>query len=162
MKKISITLTLIFIMLFTAAIPCHAVSADSTDTDIEYEYYDDGSYAMISTIIEKPGATGIMPMATSKSKTASRTYAYYNKSNKKAWVLTLTAKFSYNGTTAKATSSSVSHTIYVSGWRCSSKSATKSGATAKATGTFKYDTLTKTKSIGLKCSKTGTISAVNY
>lgn len=148
-------------MLFATGTPCHAVSTDSTDTDIEYEYYDDGSYAVISTIIEEPEATGIMPKATTKSKTASRTYTYYNKSNKRAWSLTLSAKFSYNGTTAKATSSSVSHKIYVSGWTCSSKSATKSGATAKATGVFKYDTLTKTKSIGLKCSKTGAISEVN-
>lgn len=162
MRKISVTLTLVFTILFTAAVPCHALSANVTDNDIEYEYYDDGSYAVISTIIEEPGATGIMSTTTAKSKTANRTYTYYNKSNRKAWELTLNAKFSYNGTTAKATGSSVSHKIHISGWTCSSKSASKSGATAKATGTFKYDTLAKTKSIGLKCSKSGAISAVNY
>ena len=162
MRKISITLTLIFIMLFTAAIPCHAASLTNTENiNTEYEYYDDGSYAIINTIIEESDTTVVAPLATTKSKTASRTYTYYNQKNKKAWAMTLTAKFSYNGSKATATSSSVSHTIYINGWSCSSKSATKSGATAKATGIFKYSTLTKTKTIGLKCSKTGTISVVN-
>ena len=40
--------------------------------------------------------------------------------------------------------------------------ASKSCATAKASGTFKYASLTKSKSIGLKCSKNGSISKVNY
>ena len=162
MKKLCTTLTLIIIMLFTAAFPCYAASTtDTTTVNTEYEYYDDGSYAIINTIIEGSHTTGVTPLATTKSKTASRTYSYYNQKNQKAWSMTLTAKFSYNGSSATATSSSVSHTIYINGWSCSSKSATKSGATAKATGKFKYSTLTKTKTIGLKCSRTGTISAVN-
>lgn len=162
MRKTSITLTLIFIMILTAAIPCHAASiTDTRNINTEYEYYDNGSYAIINTTIIESDATENKLLSTTKSKTASRTYSYYNQNNKKAWAMTLTAKFSYNGSRATATSSSVSHIIYINGWSCSSKSATKSGATAKATGTFKYSTLTKTKTIGLKCSKTGAISAVN-
>lgn len=161
MKKICLGLTIAFMMLFTVAVPCCASSTESANATMEYEYYDDGSYAVISTVVEETEESGIIPAATAKSKTADRTYTYYNKNNKKAWEMTLTAKFSYDGSTAKATSSSVSKKIHIDGWKCSSKSATKSGTTAKATGTFKYGTLTKTKTIGLKCSKTGTISAVD-
>lgn len=162
MKKLYTTLTLIIIMLFTATIPCHATSITDTEKiDTQYEYYDDGSYAIINTIIKDSNTVGIVPLATTKSKTANRTYTYFNQNNKKAWAITLTAKFNYNGSTATATNSAVSHTIYINGWSCINKSATKSGATAKATGKFKYSTLTKTKTIGLKCSKTGTISAIN-
>lgn len=162
MKKLCTILTLTCIMLFTTAFPCHAAAiADTTTINTEYEYYEDGSYAILNTVIVESAANEIEPLAATKSKTANRTYTYYNNKDKKAWAMTLTAKFSYNGSKATATSSSVSHTIYINGWSCSNKSATKSGATAKATGTFKYATLTKTKTIGLKCSKTGTISAVN-
>lgn len=55
MRKIFITLTLIFIMLFTAAIPCHAASITHTQNiNTEYKYYDDGSYAIINTIVQNP------------------------------------------------------------------------------------------------------------
>ena len=162
MKKVSITLMLIFIMLLTTVTPCNAISKDNSDSKIEYEHYNNGSYAVVSTVVEEPESYRIALLSAQKTKTASRTYTYYNKNDKKAWTMTLKATFSYNGSKAKTISSSVSHTIYINGWKCTNKFAVKSGAATKATGTFRYGTLTKIKSIGLKCSKTGTILAVNY
>ena len=97
--------------------------------------------------------------AASSTKTAHRTYTYYNNAGKTAWDFTLTATFSYDQKTAKATAASTSYKIYVSGWKCASKDSSTTGATAKGKGTFKYLTLTKNVELGLKCSASGTITA---
>lgn len=101
-------------------------------------------------------------MAAYKTTSGTSDYTYYNKSGKKAWSLYLTASFKYNGTTAQATSASTSHKIYISGWSCSSKNATKSGAVAKAHGVFKYATLKPDVTVQMNCSAKGNITAKSY
>lgn len=159
MKRAVISIAAAFALLITTAMPCFA-SGNSIEK--EYEYYDDGSYAIIETAISTPSDISAIGINSTSSKRATRTYTYYGTTNKKEWDITLDATFEYTGTKATATKSSVDYTIYVTGWSCSSKSATKSGATAKASGTFKYKTLTRSKAIGLKCSKSGVISHVDY
>ena len=69
MRKISITLTLIFIMILTAAIPCHAASiTDTRNINTEYEYYDNGSYAIINTTIIESDATEKLNSKNRKKK----------------------------------------------------------------------------------------------
>lgn len=168
MKKIILAITISFSLLFANVINCNALTVTELEPiqscDTDYEYYDDGSYAIITTTVTEDNisSAGLFETMSTKTKKASRTYSYYNKSDKKAWSLTLDAAFSYTGSSSKATSASVTGTTYISGWECISKSASKSGATAKASGKFKYASLTKTKSIGLKCSKNGSISKVEY
>lgn len=159
MKRTILSITTAFILLVTMAIPCFA---SERNVEREYEYYDDGSYAIIETTLITATSLATADINSTVSKRALRTYTYYSSSNKKEWDMTLDATFEYTGSKATATKSSVDYTIYVTGWSCSSKSATKSGATAKASGTFKYKSVTKSKSIGLKCSKNGTISNVDY
>ena len=159
MKRTVISIAAAFALLITTAMPCFA---SENSIEREYEYYDDGSYAIIETAISTPSDISSIGTNSTSSKRATRTYTYYNSENKRAWDMTLDATFEYTGAKATATKSSVDYTIYVTGWSCSSKSATKSGATAKASGTFKYKTLTRSKTIGLKCSKSGVISHVNY
>lgn len=156
MKRIIISIAAAFALLIAMAMPCFA---SENNVEKEYEYYDDGSYAVIETFIDTPST---LSSKSTSTKSASRTYTYYSIDDKKQWAITLNATFEYTGSSATATKSTVSHTIYVSSWECSSKSATKSGATAKATGTFSRLLLTKTKAIGLKCSKSGVISHVDY
>ena len=111
-------------------------------------YFEDGSYAVIETVVDE------QVTRASKNKKASSTYTYYNSNKVKQWSLKLSASFSYNGSEAKATiSRTVDH-----GWACSSKSATRSGATATGKGTFKKGEQQKSCSIKLTCSSTGKIT----
>ena len=158
MKRTVISIATAFALLIAMAMPCFA---SENNVEKEYEYYGDGSYAVIETFIDTPTVSSTLSSKSTSTKSASRTYTYYSIDDKKQWAITLNATFEYTGSSATATKSTVSHTIYVSSWECSSKSATKSGATAKATGTFKYKTLTRSKAIGLKCSKSGVISHVD-
>ena len=111
-------------------------------------YFEDGSYAVIETVVDE------QVTRASKNKKASSTYTYYNSNKVKQWSLKLSDSFSYNGSEAKATiSRTVDH-----GWACSSKSATRSGATATGKGTFKKGEQQKSCSIKLTCSSTGKIT----
>lgn len=155
MKRKLISLLSVVALLIATTIPTFAASSDSV-IETEVQHYADGSYAIIETVIENQ----ISLFATASTKTAHRTYTYYNDSGKVAWDFTLTGTFSYDQKAAKATAASTSYNIYVSGWKCSSRDGWTTGATAKGKGTFKYLTLTKNVELGLKCSPSGTITAV--
>ncbi len=155
--RIIVLLTVITVIAAMSA----AAFADtgSTVKNIEKEYFPDGSYAVIETVIEENG--GLSLFATESTKSAHTTYTYYSSSNKKEWDFTLKGTFTYNGSTAKATAASTSYNIYVSGWKCSDKKAWTTGATAKGSATFTYNSLmSKDVTLGLKCSANGTITAV--
>ena len=155
MKQKIITLITVIAVIFTMSVPAFAGTYNS-NTTTKTEYYADGSYAVIETTVTQEPITAF---AASSTKTADIKYTYYNSNRKAAWDFTLKGTFSYNGTSAKAAKASTSYNIYVTGWKCTDKAGTVSGATAKGTGTFKYNSgLTKNISLGLKCSAKGTIS----
>lgn len=156
MKHKLILCIVISALLSLMAVPVSAaVEITKPVTTTEVEVYDDGSYAVIATTIEQTDFT----LLATKTKSASRTYTYYNASDVKAWDFTVKGTFSYDGSTAKATAVSTSYNTYVSGWSLDSRESSKSGAKVTATGKFKYSLMTKSTTIGLKCSASGTISA---
>ncbi|MGF6376973.1 hypothetical protein M2140_002052 [Clostridiales Family XIII bacterium PM5-7] len=148
-------MSLLFAVMTTPAFAGTSEALGKTQSII-VQTYDDGSYAIIETV-EVPHRAMFAAAAT---KSASRTYTYYNSKNVAAWTFTLKGTFTYDGSTAKATAASNSYNIHVSGWKCSARSSSTSGAIAKANGTFKYANLIKNTSLGLKCSPSGVISAV--
>lgn len=154
MKKRILCCVVSVLLLLTAA-PIYALESDTPLTKPEIQVYDDGSYAIIETTTDEPNISTF----ASNTKSGKRVYTYYNKNDVREWDFTVKGTFSYNGTSAKATAVSTSYNIYRSGWRCSSRNSSKSGAKVSATATFKYNLLTKTITIGLKCSPNGTISA---
>lgn len=154
MRSKLITLLTIITLIIVSTIPSFATGPSSVETRVEH--FPDGSYVII-TIEEE---TSITPFATAKTKTAHATYEYHNVQGKHAWDFILTGTFSYDQKTAKATAASISHKIYIDGWKRSSGDSWTTGATAKGKGTFKYLTLTKNVELGMKCSPTGTITAV--
>ena len=152
-KKLMIMLSVIAVLI-AASVPSFA---ETQVISKETEHYPDGSYAVIETVVFENTAA---PFAAASTKSASRTYTYYSADNKKEWDFILTDTFTYNGTTAKATKATTSYNIYVSGWKCDSKTSSVTGATAKGTGKFSYrSTLNRSKTLGLKCSANGTITA---
>lgn len=154
MRSKLIVLLTVITLLIVSTIPSFAAVPSNMETKIEL--FADGSYAII-TIEEETNTT---PFAVAKTKTAQATYEYHSVQGKHEWDFFLKGTFSYDQKTAKATAASINHKIHIDGWKRSSGDSWTTGATAKGKGTFKYLTLTKNVELGLKCSPTGTITAV--
>ena len=120
------------------------------------EYYDDGTYAVI-TITEEAGNS----RATTKK--ASKNYTYKNSDGDILWTYKITGTFSYTGSSSTCTAVSDSYTISNSSWHMDSHSTSRSGNTAYGTVTMKYKVLgvtfnTVSKDLSLTCSATGVLS----
>mgnify|MGYP001623829458 CR=1 FL=1 len=118
---------------------------------------------IIETIIENEYASNDLSLLSASTVKKKKTVTYKSTSGTILWSVTVHGTFSYNGTSAKCTSSSVSVTCPSSNWKISKKSSGKSGATATATASAKqYQNnsylRTVTKTVKLTCSKTGKFS----
>lgn len=149
-KYLSIILALIIMLMpFTAF-------AQDNNTRTEFEYYEDGCYAEI-IIEEEPSLT------RSSTKTGTKSVNYRNSDGKILWTVAVKGTFSYTGSSATCTASSVSYTINDSGWKKYSATASKSGRTATGKFVMKYyvlgiNTKTVNKTLTLSCSNSGTLS----
>lgn len=155
MKRLGIFL-LSFLCILGSSTP---VMAADTQSAVIIETFEDGSY--METIIEEietPSA-----YATTHNIAGKKTNNYKDSNGNLLWSVTVTGTFTYDGTTSKCTSATVSTTCPASNWKIASKSASKSGATATATATAKkyldgVCIYTLTRSVSLTCSKNGTLS----
>ncbi len=149
----------LFVIIFT--ISCSICCVNALDQDQMYtEIYEDGSYDVITTsslytISELRNAKG--------TKSETKTNEHHNADGSLAWKASITASFTYNGTTSSCTSVSKSTTIYKSSWKCTASSCSKSGAMATGSFTFKYYVLgipvkTVNKTLTLTCDKNGNIT----
>ncbi|MCM1285886.1 MAG: hypothetical protein NC213_05065 [Acetobacter sp.] len=159
MKKVLSILTAA-LMFFT--FPTAVFANDITNTTTkEIEYFSDGSYMV--TTIETEADNGIALLATTSTKSSSKSVKYYSSSNDLQWIVTLTGTFSYTGSSATCTKSSATYKVYDSNWKVKSATASKSGRTATGNYTVKRYALgivtsTKTGTIKISCSNTGVIS----
>lgn len=156
MKKI----TLLIVSLLLSLLFATTISFASSEPSVSIEILPDGTYYEI-TITEN--TSPIVFFSSTQTKSGSKTVAYKNTNGNTLWSVKVTGTFTYTGSSSKCTSSSVSAISYYSGWRITSKSATKSGnvATAKATAKmYENDTAVKTvtKSVTLTCSSKGVLS----
>lgn len=149
MKKIvSLCLALLFgLVVFPVAFA-------SAETE-EVVYFEDGSYCI--TTITYGGERA------SNTKTGNKTTSYYASDDTELFSLRVSGVFLYDGSTVKCTSSSYTYNIYDSAWSLKSATASKSGATATASGTFVKKVLgitmnTKTLTPTLTCDKDGNLS----
>lgn len=154
MKKISALLSVVLMLL--SFCPSTAF-AEEIVTDRYVEYFDDGSY--IVTEIE----TSNISVLSSSTVTNIKTSSYYDSDNVKNWTVKLTGTFSYTGSSASCTKSTVNYTIYNDYWKVTSAAASKSGN--KATGNFtvkKYilgiPTKTVNRTLTITCSNSGVCS----
>lgn len=155
MKKYLILLLSISLILCNP----NSASAASSTRNIVVETFEDGSY--IETVIEEIETAS--SYATTYTKSGKKTSTYKNSSGDTLWSVSVTGTFTYDGSSATCTKSTVSTTSYNSNWKISSSSASKSGATATATATAKKyldGTYIKsiTETVTLTCSKSGTLS----
>ena len=114
MKKL-ISVILVAMLVFS----CLPVAGAAETVATEKIEFDDGSYLIVETI--RSGARA------AHSISGSKPYTYYNASDVAQWKATLNGTFTYTGSSATCTASSISITIYNNSWSTSSKSASKSG-----------------------------------
>lgn len=157
MKKIFTFILIISLLLLSNS---QSVNAESLEKHGNAEII----YCDSDIIIEQVTVEYIPTLqlfSTNSSKSASTTLTIKNSNNTAIATFTLSASFTYNGKTAKCTSSTCSSSIIDSSWSFISENATKSGAAATAYFTLKraipYSTISD--SVILKCSKDGTITS---
>lgn len=161
MKKVTaIFLTLILMFVALGSIPANA-SEVSKDTQIQIEYLKNGD--RIVTVIEDatPDDTAVSPLATTKTITKTKTRYYQSNSGTNLWSASITATFTYDGSTSKCTSCSHSAAAYAQYWSIKSVSSSKSGnsATTDCVATYTYVFATDySMSVTITCSANGTIS----
>ena len=163
MKKIIasfLAMTLMIVTLCSNITTAKAFSNNSSNTEIlllENGYY-------IETIISDVPALslGNSLFSTTKTITKSKTAHYKNAENVILWSISITATFTYNGSTSKCTACSHSSTCPAKSWKIKSISSSKSGnsATTKATATQSLGSTSNdfTESVTISCSKNGTVS----
>lgn len=126
MKRLFVLLTAFILVL--SLFPVQAICASQPAEILEVIRYEDGSYLEITLESVQTRA--------SSSVTKTKTYTYRDDENNAIWKASLTASFTYTGSSATCTSSSCTTTVYDSDWYLVSKSADRSGNTATADVTF--------------------------
>ena len=136
-----------------------AVMAQSADLCDDMPYYVE---IVISDVEIVPNIHNYMAANEEKEITKTKTARVRAGDGTVLWSVSVTATFSYNGTTSKCISCSHNAVSYVEAWSIKSVTSEKSGneATATAVATHSVGSLSKdsTQSVTIKCSKNGAIS----
>lgn len=150
MKRAVSILMLVFFLF--GALPMAGAAEAVSEERIELG---DGYYLIAETF-----QSGVR---ASKSVSGSKPYTCYDGAGTALWKVTLYGTFTYTGSSATCTASSISTTIYENSWSTGSKSASKSGSKATGSATMKQtkNGLTAKSvpvSLSLSCSASGTLS----
>lgn len=136
-------------------LPVTGTAFASENITAEIVYLEDGSYLVIET-------AQIMTRAANTTSGFTR-ITYNDTDDVTRWRAILTGTFTYDGTTATCTDSSVTTYVYASNWYEVSKTAGKRGNTATGSVTMGRTVLgftvaQETYSMSLTCSPNGTFS----
>ena len=145
----------ILVVLVLAMFPVSVFAAEDTQNTNDIIYLEDGSYITIELVVMESRASG--------SKSGYKTYRYKDSDGVELWNATLTGSFSYTGSSATCTASSVSVSIINDKWYTISKYASTSGAKAIGSVTMgkKWLGITvseETLNMSITCSANGTLS----
>lgn len=151
-KQIISAIFIITVFLSAFVLPTAAKVSDSAVTTTEVELLPNGD------VIETVLVTFEQPDGAKSTASGQKTKKYKNSSGAVMWSVTVYGTFSYNGSSATCTSATRSTTCPGSGWTIVSSSASKSGNTATAKATARYNNSDYTRSVTLQCSANGTLS----
>ena len=115
----------------------------------------------LETVITDANPTFSFSTLQSNSHTITKTKTTNIKNTNGAilWSVSITATFTYDGSTSRCISCSPSAETYSSSWTIQSTSSRKSGNSATAIATANYASLKNyTQSVTISCSKNGTVS----
>lgn len=152
MKKCFAIWICILLISNTLALPVAATQTDCEQIILSQtiEYIDDECY-----FIETIYVPSIQPYRGSKTGTK---VAECVSSGTTIYTLSVTGTFTYDGTTADATSATCAIATHVPNATISSRNAYTSGASAIATGSVVYYGITLQKTVTLTCDKNGNLS----
>lgn len=155
MKRMFAGLLVVMTLFAMIQWPVNTYAMD-TKEPVSVEYMEDGS--SLEIYIEETES-----FARTQSKSGKKTAVKKNAAGDKLWSVTVTASYTYDGKSAKCTSSSVSTASYSTYWKKYTASASRSGASGTASATFKkYEnskvTDTRTQKVTLTCSASGKLS----
>lgn len=156
MKKIIISIVAVLSILLNINTLFAYETTVINDSYIE-TVYDDGSYIEIN--LEQDSH-----FTRASSTSGKKTSTYKDSNGKILWSVRVEGSFTYTGSSATCTSSSITTTCPASNWKLSNKTSSRSGAAAIASATAKEYTFlgicTKTinKTVKLTCSPSGKLS----
>lgn len=150
MKRMLALFVCIVLLGSAVALPVSAASEDQIVISQTVENLGNGCF-----YVETISVPSIQPF--SNSKVGSKT-AMYIVSEQPIYSVTVTGTFTYDGTTATATSAEHSEAAYVSGVTLVDSFAYTFGAYACASATVEYQGVTLAKTVKLLCSRDGTLS----
>lgn len=154
MKKM-ISLLLALCLVFSAILPAQAAELHMSEEDIAVVALADGGSL---TIIKVEYST-----LASNTITGSTSYIRRGSSGQTLWTATLSGSFTYNGSSATCTASSLSFSMSDSHYYVVSSTPSKNGNTAVGDFTIGYKILgvtysTESYTITLSCDKDGNLS----
>lgn len=141
-------------LCFCLTLPASAAHAETVVNE-SVEYFADGSSCI--TIITCASSRAAL------QKSAAKEVIYRGSDDTKLFSLTVHGTFKYDGSSATCIDASYTYNVYDSAWSFKSATASKSGATATASGTFVKKVLgitvaTKALTPTLTCDKDGNLS----
>ena len=148
------------LLLFATGINVFASTDEfSKNTATEITYFEDGSYIETTIIVED---SGISTFATN-TVSGSKKIVFKNSNDVTQWSATLRGTYTYTGSSATCTASSITYTINNDNWKITSATASKSGNKAIGNVTAKYyflfvNTKTLEETITMTCSATGSLT----
>lgn len=152
-KLISLLISILIIM---PGLSLNSFALSRSNQASSAVYLEDGNYIIITL-------EDITLSRASNTKTGRRTLNYYNSDNEVLWKATLTATFTYTGSSATCTSASITYSVNDSSWQIISATASKSGNTATGNVIAKHYFVgipikTVNEAFYITCSATGTLS----
>ncbi|MBD5150233.1 MAG: hypothetical protein HDT18_07685 [Oscillibacter sp.] len=157
MKRVKyIFAVLLACWMFVGGLCIPAMAADYSEEMQTIVYFEDGSY-LVTTIVSDP-QTVMSERGTVNTKGGTKHQDYYNSSRELMWTFRVHGTFTYDGYRAEATYADYSYDVYNSAWSFNSATASYSGATATANGSFSRYTLPNSVSLSLTCSPKGVLS----
>lgn len=129
-------------------------TASAQEIDRDYIHCDDGTYIIVTLTIEENPT--ISTFGSYQTRTATKTFYKYDPQDRAIGTMSLTGTFRYDGTSAKATSSSII-AAGRNGWALIAKSSSKSGATVSGKASFRKSGDIQMLPGTMTCSKTGVV-----
>ena len=145
-------------MMASSLLSYTPASAETTTVSEETIHMEDGSYCVITTTETTVPSTA---RGKTHTKTANKSYNYYNANNSLSWKYTLYGTFMYDDYLVVCSDVSHSIDIYnIRNWIYDEASRWKSGNTAYGKAVFRLLTTSATKTVKLQisCTKHGVIS----
>lgn len=159
MKKI-LSLTMIFVLVCSFNVSSFAVvNNNEIFARSDIEYLEDGSYIVTEITV----GNSDFSVAAANTKSGSKTIKHYGSNNELQWTATIKGTFSYTGSTAMCTASSITYSILDDSWKITSATASKTMNKAVGNVTAKHYFLgipikTVEETITLICSASGVLS----